>query len=222
VLANMYYECNWNWPTTLLEVQRSLALQPNDGEALNVAGQMAVTLGRYDEAERYFRKVLDRDPFRLFSQFNLASTLYLAGKYQQAEAGFQHLLEISPDFGWARPWLAKTLLADGRAREALAVLEPIIDTDDGLSFLPEVLYANGHKAEAVSAVQRLEKAQGSAFFVAQYYAYVNDKGLALQWLDRAFAQQDGWVLWILGEPLFKNMATDPRFKAFLKKMNLPE
>ena len=220
MLGSMHYECDWNWPAVSLEIQRSLDLDPNNDEPLNAAGQLAMTLGQYDEAERIFRKVLDRDPFALFSQFNLACTLYLAGKYRQAEAGFQHLLEIAPDFGWARPWLAKTLLADGRARESLAVLQPIIDTDDGLSYLPEVLYANGRKAEAVSAVERLEKTEGSAFFVAQYYAYVNDKGLALQWLDRAVAQKDGWVVWILGEPLMANLRDDQPFRAFLRKMNL--
>jgi hypothetical protein len=26
---------------------------------------------------------------------------------------------------------------------------------------------------------------------------------------------------IVGEPLFRNIADDPRFKAFLRKMNLP-
>ena len=27
---------------------------------------------------------------------------------------------------------------------------------------------------------------------------------------------------IVGEPLFKNLADDPRYKAFLRKMKLPE
>jgi TolB-like protein/cytochrome c-type biogenesis protein CcmH/NrfG len=223
-LGYMYYECIWNWSATLLEVQRGLALDPNDGEIMNVAGELAMTLGRFDEAERSLRKALDRDPFQLFWRFNLASTLYLAGQYQQAEAEFRRLLEIAPDFGWARPWLAKTLLAVGKPREALAALEPIIDTDDGLSYLPEVLFANGRKAEAGSAAQRLEQTHGqdSAFFVAQYYAYVNDKVRALQWLERAYAQKDGWVVWIRGEPLMANLRDDSRFTTFLRKMNLPE
>jgi hypothetical protein len=60
-----------------------------------------------------------------------------------------------------------------------------------------------------------------AFWVAQNYAYRGDHDHALQWLDRAYQQKDAALIEIVGEPLFKNMAKDPRFKAFLRKMNLP-
>jgi hypothetical protein len=46
--------------------------------------------------------------------------------------------------------------------------------------------------------------------------------LAFQWFDRAYAQKDQGLREIVGERLFKNIERDPRFKAFLKKMNLPE
>ena len=45
---------------------------------------------------------------------------------------------------------------------------------------------------------------------------------ALQWLERAYKQKDVALVEIVGEPLFKSMADDPRFKAFLRKMKLPE
>jgi hypothetical protein len=54
------------------------------------------------------------------------------------------------------------------------------------------------------------------------YACRNDRNLALQWLDRAYKQKDASLAEIVGEPLFKNLASDPRYKAFLRKMNLPE
>jgi hypothetical protein len=54
------------------------------------------------------------------------------------------------------------------------------------------------------------------------YAYRDDQDLALQWLERAYKQKESEVfIEIVGEPLFKNMANDPRYKAFLRKMNLP-
>jgi hypothetical protein len=54
------------------------------------------------------------------------------------------------------------------------------------------------------------------------YAYRGDHDLALQWLERAYQQKDVDLRHIVGEPLFKNLADDPRYKAFLRKMNLPE
>jgi hypothetical protein len=43
----------------------------------------------------------------------------------------------------------------------------------------------------------------------------------MQWLERAYKQKDVGLPEILGEPLFKPIANDPRFRAFVRKMNLP-
>lgn len=45
---------------------------------------------------------------------------------------------------------------------------------------------------------------------------------AFKWLDRAYAQKDASLTYIKGVPLLKKIEGDPRHKAFLKKMNLPE
>jgi tetratricopeptide (TPR) repeat protein len=91
-------------------------------------------------------------------------------------------------------------------------------------YLPIVLQAAGRKAEAEQALQAqiAHWANRGAFFVAQTYAYRGDHDLALQWLERAYQQKDAALIEITGEPLFKNLANDPRFKAFLRKMRLPE
>jgi hypothetical protein len=46
----------------------------------------------------------------------------------------------------------------------------------------------------------------------------------LQWLERAYTQKSTDIVGvgIVGQPLLKNIADDPRYKAFLRKMNLPE
>jgi hypothetical protein len=44
----------------------------------------------------------------------------------------------------------------------------------------------------------------------------------MHWLERAYAQKDVGLYAIKGDPPLKNLEGDPRFKAFLKKMNLPE
>jgi hypothetical protein len=54
------------------------------------------------------------------------------------------------------------------------------------------------------------------------YAYRADHDLALQWLDRAYQQKDLSLTAIVGEPMFKNLPNDLRYKAFLRKMNLSE
>jgi hypothetical protein len=91
-----------------------------------------------------------------------------------------------------------------------------------LIILPVPLQDNGQRSESDSALKALVEKHDLPYWVAANYAYRGEHDLALRWLDRAYAERDPELVWILGEHLFKNVADDPRFKAFLKKMNLPE
>jgi len=51
------------------------------------------------------------------------------------------------------------------------------------------------------------------------YPYSADK--AFEWLDRAYAQRDGGLIFTKVDPLLKSLHNDPRYAAFLKKLNLP-
>ena len=49
-----------------------------------------------------------------------------------------------------------------------------------------------------------------------------EKEQAFAWLDRAYSQKDAGLYLIKSDPFFKNLKDDSRYKAFLRKMNLPE
>ena len=93
-----------------------------------------------------------------------------------------------------------------------------------LDYMAVILLASGRPAEADTALQALiaQHAATDASCIAMTYAYKNDKQAALQWLERAYAQRDSSLLEIVGEPLFKNISAEPRFRAILRAMNLPE
>jgi tetratricopeptide (TPR) repeat protein len=133
------------------------------------------------------------------------------------------LLEIAPGFLWTRGYLGKTLLMQGKPKEALAMVQQEADEEERLAYLAVVLQAAGRQAEADEALQAqiAQWADTRAYYVAQTYAYRGENELALQWLERAYVQKDAALNEILGEQLFKGMADDPRYKAFLRKMKLP-
>ena len=57
--------------------------------------------------------------------------------------------------------------------------------------------------------------------IAQVYAFRNQSEEAFAWLDRAYAQRDGGLIGTKVDPLLKSLHKDPRYAAFLKKLNLP-
>jgi eukaryotic-like serine/threonine-protein kinase len=183
-----------------------------------------MTLGQHEKAEHQLRAAVDRDPFFNYANFNLGNVLYLQGKYSEAETIFRHLLEIAPRFKWTRPYLAKTLLAQGKPAAALDALQPLEQDATKLDYLPEVLLANGRASDAEAALQMLiaKYATTDASCIAMTYAYRNEKQLALQWLERAYAQRDAGLMEMASEPLLKSISAEPRFHAILRAMNLPD
>jgi hypothetical protein len=45
-----------------------------------------------------------------------------------------------------------------------------------------------------------------------------DKGF--EWLEKAYEENDLWLLWQIRDPVCDSVRSDPRFKALLKKMSL--
>jgi len=219
-----YMSWDWDWQAAEAEGRRALAIDPTNPGALMAAGRLSATLGRWADSDRQLRAALVRDPLNTYVIWNLGFSYYRAGRFAESESLYRKLLELEPSFLWTRSYLAKTLVAQGKSDEALAVLQQDADLATRLWFLPIVLQAAGHQAEADQALQAqiAQWAETGAFFVAMTYAYRGDRDSALDWLERAYQQKDASLDEIVGEPLFKNLGNDPRFKAFLRKMKLPE
>jgi tetratricopeptide (TPR) repeat protein len=134
------------------------------------------------------------------------------------------VLELAPGAVYSHLAIGYALLQQGKAEAALAMVQQAPNEAFRLILLPVVLGANGRMAEADEALQAqiARWADRGAAFVAMSYAYRGDHDLALQWLERAYTQKDAYFWGIDGNPLLRSLADDPRYKAFLRKMKLPE
>jgi hypothetical protein len=77
------------------------------------------------------------------------------------------------------------------------------------------------KLQCSTALTQTNGATG-ANYIAMTYACRREKQLAPPWLERACAQRDAGLLDMIGEPLLKNAAAEPRYHAILRAMKLPE
>jgi hypothetical protein len=83
-------------------------------------------------------------------------------------------------------------------------------------------YALGREKDSDAALSELMKYHASsASEIVAVYAFRNQPDKAFEWLDRAYAQHDLNLNWTKVDPLLRNLHNDPRFAAFLKKLNLP-
>ena len=121
-------------------------------------------------------------------------------------------------------WLGFVLLARGESKAALAAMEQ--ETDEGYRQYGLALAFGelGRQSDADRALAALETnyADSRAGHIASVYACRKQLDRAFAWLDRAYLQRDGWLPFIKADPCVKNLEPDPRYKALLRKLKLPE
>jgi TolB-like protein/DNA-binding winged helix-turn-helix (wHTH) protein len=214
---------DFDWASADASIQRAIALEPGNTDALIQAAGLAAQFGRSEEALELARRAVELDPLNPGSWSILGETRYLEGQFVGAEADVKKSLELSPD-AWPGPiLLSKIYVAQGRPLDALPEIERV-RTDALRACLYAVTYAAlGQKKQSDAALKELigKYSAGDASLVAWVYAFRNQRDEAFEWLDRAYVQREGNVAYTNLEPLLKNLRSDPRYAAFLKKLNLP-
>ena len=113
---------------------------------------------------------------------------------------------------------------DGRAEAARAGFTQISDEVTRAWGIALSEHSLEHAAESERALQELiaHHAQDNAYQIATVYAWRGEKDKAMEWLDRAFRQRDSGLGDVKVNPFLASVRGDPRFKAILRKMKLPE
>ena len=60
----------------------------------------------------------------------------------------------------------------------------------------------------------------SPYGIASYFAVANDAPSALSWLERAYAERDGALVWIKVHPRLDSLRQEPGFRELLVKTKL--
>ena len=154
----------------------------------------------------------------------LGDTYVREGRYDQAEAMYRRCLQIAPHYATERFFLAVALLMQGRLEEALSEAELETPVEGRYAARALIFHAMRRRADSDAALKRCIELNSKDWTseVARVYAFRGERDQALAWLDKAYQLRDVDLYFIKGDPLLKNLESDPRYKAFLRKMNLPE
>jgi len=221
-MGRIKQQVDFDWVGADASIQRAIALEPGDPEFVRLAAFSAALLGHLDEALQLNRRTVDLDPLNASSWEQLAETEYFMGQLDKAAADGKKGLELSPD-AWGPLLLSKIYVMQGRPQDALPEIEQVRFPFQRAFLYAIAYYALGRKKESDAALSELiaKYRTDDAHLIAQVYAFRNQSDEAFEWLDRAYAQRDSDLIGTKLEPLLKSLHKDPRFAAFLKKLNLP-
>lgn len=110
-------------PQAIAAYGEAMRMKPDFLRPTNRIAYLLASLGRFDDAEPYFKAVLRADPGNAVAHFNLGYTLDKRNQFEQAIAAFRDATRLRPalDRAWYGLGLAHAAL--GQHREAAAALE---------------------------------------------------------------------------------------------------
>ena len=224
-MAEVHMMYDWDWAGADRELQQAFALGPRGTYGVQVASELAAVRGQWDEARQLAIEAIELDPLSADPQASIGWEIYMrSGRLAEAEQSLRRALEISPNYGAGHYFLGEILMLQGHHDAALAEYQKEKLDDGQLEGLAMSYFAVGRKAESDAKLAEAIRQNATDWpsGIAAVYAFRGEKDRAFEWLDRAYETRDAILFPIKGDPLLKNLEGDPRYKAFLRKMNLPE
>src|SRR5689334_7515178 len=221
-MGRIKQQVDFDWAGADASYQRAVELEPGNPEVVRMAAASSKELGRFEEALPLARRAVDLDPLNAGSWENLGETEYFMGQLNQALADCKKALELNPDVYPGPIQLTKIYAMQGRAQDALPEIERVRDEPQRAFLYAIAYYALDRKQESDAALSELiTKYQRNTYRIAEVYAFRNQFDEAFEWLDRAYVQRNPGLIETKVDPLLKSLHHDPRYAAFLKKLNLP-
>lgn len=218
-LIRLWY---WDWNGAEQAFQRAAILNPKSAVVIRAMTLYYFYIGPLEKSLELGHQALELDPLSATTYYNLGRCYYSAGRFTEAEKALKKTLELAPQHSGGRSFLGRVYLADNRLEESLSEMEKIHDTDWRLHGLAIVYHALGREKEAEAVLDEILKTyqENFAYQVAEVYAQWGRNASAFEWLERAFQEHDTGMGLMKFDRLFKPIAGDPEFQAFLKKMKL--
>jgi TolB-like protein/Flp pilus assembly protein TadD len=219
LLANADYD----WQGAEAEYRRAIELAPTDDNAKSGLGRVLAAQGFVRAAVDLTRQVLANDP--LYASQHYWQSIYLGalGRLDEAATSVRRAIELQSQAGTFHMQSTTIEIARGEPAEALAAAEsapPGIWRDVALALARA---AGSDRSAADTAIQVVidRHAAFAAYQIAGVYALRGDADQAFEWLDRALANRDPGITFLLYDPLLLTLRHDPRFAMFCHKVGLP-
>jgi TolB-like protein/Tfp pilus assembly protein PilF len=215
---------NWDWTGAQADMEKALAIDSGDAETQAAYALVLDNFGRLPEAIAAAQKATELDPLSSRAWTRLGSLLIRNRQFVAAQEALRRALEIQPESTHAFIYLAELQLLEGKAIEALATFRKVDNEGFRLWGIAMAKHTLNHATESQQALDELiaKHTHGYSYEIAQVYGWRGEKDKAFEWLERSYQQREGDLVYIKDDELLAPLRGDPRHKALLRKMNLPE
>ncbi|MEO7539591.1 MAG: tetratricopeptide repeat protein, partial [Pyrinomonadaceae bacterium] len=200
--------------------RRALELDPNASDAHHVYALLLGSLARHDEAIAEIKAAIDLEPASFFFHRSFANALYLGRRYDEAVERYKKNIELDPRHEPTYYWLTKALEAQGNETEAFEYfirLLKIQNADETTTGRYQSIFRDaGYRGVLRERASNINET--NTFRVACWYARLDEKDAAFDYLERSFARKDWAITNLRVEPQLDPLLHDPRYTDLVRRL----
>jgi TolB-like protein/Tfp pilus assembly protein PilF len=219
----------WDLAGAEHEFKQALRLSPGSLDVYVPYSIFLSITGRFEEAIAGFERAVEIDPASPANYVYLGEYGYqFAGRYDESIVQIRKGLDMDPNILFGQLFLASAYALKGMSGEAVAQADkvlsawPTLEDVQIFSFLGWVYAVSGRQEKARNFLSRMldlrAKRYVDAYLIGEIYAGLGEKENAFEWLNKAYEEHAGQMIFIKIDPWIKNLRADPRYKALLKKV----
>jgi len=225
--VQMYFD--WDFSAAESEFRRAIALDPNSVTAHHSYSVYLAGMLRPSEARREIEKAHALDPLSVLVSTDMGFELYYERNYEKAIQALRDAIEMNPKSPLPHFWLGRVYQAQQKYPEAIGEYQA---AGPGVARWPPALAGLGHlygllgrRADALRVLDQMRDMAAKGFVTAYAPALVHlglgEKEQALAWLNRSVEERANWLFWLLADPRWDPMRSDPGFQGIARKVGFP-
>ena len=229
-LGNVLALYEWDWAGAERALRRALVLNPADASTRSDLARLLGLLGRADASLTEARRAVEIDPVSAPCGRDLALALLFARRFEAGRDQARRTLDLAPGFlpaSWDLAWATAGLGAVGDAVAILRQARRSAPSDTTTeAFLGLACALAGQREEAVDILDHLKQLRANRYTSAVHLATIcgalGELEQAFAWLEQAFEERAGLLVFAKVSLHFDPLRADPRFQALLRRMKFPE
>ena len=214
----------WNWTEAEQGFRRALRLDPANAGVRHGLAHYLLWVDRLEDSVAECDRAVELDPFDADLIACKGWHALYANEYDKALETTRLALTYQPNHGWALMIMGWAYEQKRMFPEALASLRNAFNSTLKTASIGHVFAASGNRAAAENALQELlaesKKKYVSAYDVAVMYAGLDDKQQAYEWLNKAYDEHSGFMVYMNADPRLMALRPEPQFKDLARRMGL--
>lgn len=231
-LANIKLFYDWDFEGARKEFEKALQLNPNYATAHHWYAIYLMAMGKFEQAQLEIKKAREWDAVSLVINMDVGWILHYAREYDRAVAQIKETLQLDENFVIAHVALGLTYCMQSKYDMAIDAFQKARELSGGHPMaLASMGYAYAKSGknkmaqkllDQLIAVHNKNKIYIPPLYVAFIYAGMEDKNRIFEWINEAYRERSGYLVYLRVDPKVDYLRDDPRFEELLNKIGFPE